>query len=108
MALVYSTDPNFCPHCQCIPCSCNKADGKPKKQTEPVRVSFSRNAKGNGMTFISRIPMHPEGKRQLLKKFKQSLGCGGTVKEGQIELQGDKKTQVAALLEKEGYKVRIL
>ena len=55
-----------------------------------------------------KLPLHPKGKEELLKKLKKSLGCGGTVKEGHLELQGDKKTQTAAMLEKEGYKVRIL
>lgn len=105
--IFFSTDPNFCPHCKHIPCVCNQL-GAPKKQTEPVRVRFVRNAKGSGMTLVEKLLLHPQGKEDLLKKIKKSLGCGGTLKEGRLEIQGDKKTQTAALLEKEGYKVRCL
>ena len=103
----FSTDPDFCPHCRHIPCICNQL-GAPKKQTEPVRVRFIRNAKGSGTTLVERLALHPQGKETLLKKLKRSLGCGGTIKEGRLEIQGDKKQQAAALLEKEGFKVRIL
>lgn len=108
MGLVYSTDPNFCPHCHSIPCTCNQLDARPKKQDEPVRVSFHKNAKGSGVTFVDRLPLHPAGKEELLKTLKKALGCGGTVKKGKIELQGDKKMPAVAALEKAGYKVRIL
>ena len=60
------------------------------------------------MTLVEKLPLHPQGKAELLKKIKKSLGCGGTVKEGRLEIQGDKKAQTALLLEKEGYKVRVL
>ncbi len=105
--IFFSTDPDFCPHCKHIPCICNQL-GAPKKQTEPVRVCFVRNAKGAGITLIERLPLHPQGKEELLKKIKKSLGCGGTLKEGRLEIQGDKRNQAAAALQKEGYKVRIL
>ena len=105
--IFFSTDPNFCPHCRHIPCVCNQL-GAPKKQTEPVRVRFAKNAKGSGMKKKKTLPLHPQGKEDLLKKIKKSLGCGGTVKEGRLEIQGDKKAQTAAILQKEGYKVRVL
>lgn len=105
--IFYSTDPNFCPHCKHIPCICNQLDA-PKKQTEPVRVRFVKNTKGSGTTVVERLPLHPQGKEELLKKMKKALGCGGTIKEGHLEIQGDKKLRAAQILEKEGYKVRIL
>ena len=60
------------------------------------------------MTVVEKLPLHPQGKEDLLKKMKKSLGCGGTVKEGRLEIQGDKKLRAAQMLEKEGYKVRVL
>ena len=49
--------------------------GAPKKrtQTEPVRVSFRRVGKGSGLTLVEKLPMHPAGKEELLKKFKKNL-----------------------------------
>lgn len=105
--IFYSTDPAFCPHCKHIPCVCKQL-GKPKTQTEPVRVRFINTAKGSGITRVERLALHPQGKEKLLKKIKKSLGCGGTVKDGMLEIQGDKKARVQQILEKEGYKVRAL
>jgi predicted translation initiation factor SUI1 len=41
----------------------------------------------------------------LAKKLKQQLGCGGTVEEGEIILQGDRAAKVAELLRAEGFRV---
>lgn len=71
-------------------------------------MRFVKNTKGSGTTVVERLPLHPQGKEALLKKMKKALGCGGTVKEGHLEIQGDKKLRTAQILEKEGYKVRIL
>ena len=90
--IVYSTDPNWKP--------------APLKQQEPVRVSFKKGFKGSGMTLIERLAMHPEGKEELLKKFKKRLGVGGAVKHGTLELQGDHRDAVEAELKTAGYKVR--
>lgn len=40
---------------------------------------------------------------QLAKQMQKSCGAGGTVKGGQIEIQGDKREQVAGLLTKAGF-----
>lgn len=71
-------------------------------------MRFVKNTKGSGTTVVERLPLHPQGKEDLLKKMKKALGCGGTIKEGHLEIQGDKKLRAAQILEKEGYKVRIL
>lgn len=43
-------------------------------------------------------------KEQLAKQMQKSCGAGGTVKEGQIEIQGDKREQVAKILTEAGFK----
>lgn len=43
---------------------------------------------------------------ELASELKSTLGTGGTVKEGRIELQGDHADRVQALLEERGYQVR--
>ena len=43
-------------------------------------------------------------KEQLAKKMRAACGCGGTVKDGQIELQGDKREQVAKILADAGFR----
>lgn len=41
--------------------------------------------------------------KQLAKKLKEGLACGGTVKDGNIELQGEHKKRVKPLLVKLGF-----
>ena len=112
--VVYSTGPDgnvICPNCRRSPCGCPEGlAGAPKKrtQTEPVRVSFRRSGKGSGLTLVEKLPMHPAGKEELLKRLKKRLGVGGTVKLGVLELQGDHKAFVKAELEASGYKVKLI
>ena len=125
--VVYSSGPDgnvICPDCRRSPCGCpeglaplfgplGKSAGlagasKKRTQTEPVRVSFRRGGKGSGLTLVEKLPMHPAGKEELLKKFKKRLGVGGTMKLGVLELQGDHRAFVKTELEASGYKVKTI
>jgi len=43
-------------------------------------------------------------KEQLAKQMQKACGCGGTVKEGRIEIQGDKRNEVARILTDAGFR----
>ena len=43
-------------------------------------------------------------KEQLAKKMRAACGCGGTVKEGRIEIQGDQRETVAKILTDAGFR----
>ena len=43
-------------------------------------------------------------KEQLAKQMQKSCGCGGTVKDGRIEIQGDKREEVARILTEAGFR----
>ena len=105
--VVYSTDPSFCVTCGSSPCRCPEPP-KPGKSSQPypARLSFVRGAKGSGVTRLDRLIMSPNGKEEMLKRFKARLGCGGAIKEGALEMQGDHRDFLEAELVKEGYKVK--
>jgi translation initiation factor 1 len=42
-------------------------------------------------------------KEQLAKKMRVACGCGGTVKDGRIEIQGDQRETVARILVEAGF-----
>ncbi len=43
-------------------------------------------------------------KEQLAKKIRGAAGCGGTVKDGAIEIQGDQRETVARILREAGFR----
>jgi translation initiation factor 1 len=43
-------------------------------------------------------------KESLAKKMQRACGTGGTVKDGQIEIQGDQREAVARILEEAGFR----
>ena len=43
-------------------------------------------------------------KEQLAKEMQKACGVGGTVKEGRIEIQGDRREDVARILTKAGFR----
>jgi translation initiation factor 1 len=43
-------------------------------------------------------------KEQLAKRMQKACGTGGTVKEGRIEIQGDRRAEVARILSEAGFR----
>ena len=43
-------------------------------------------------------------KEKLAKQMQKACGTGGTVKDGQIEIQGDKRAEVARILTEAGFR----
>ncbi len=55
------------------------------------------------MTLIRGIDTAKIDIREIVKKLKSKLACGGTYKNGEIELQGDHRQRVKQMLIKEGF-----
>jgi translation initiation factor 1 len=64
--------------------------------------------KGKAVTLVSGLQMHPQGKLDLLQKFKKICGAGGTLKAGVLEVQGDHRNRLKAELEASGFKAKVL
>lgn len=70
-----------------------------------VRVSRERR-RGKGVTLLSGIPLTGNELRALGKALKQRCGCGGTIKDGVIEIQGDHRDLLLSELAERGYEVK--
>lgn len=72
------------------------------------RVDIKRETGGRGgktVTVVSGfVGIGLPEKEQLAKKMRAACGCGGTVKDGQIEIQGDQREMIARILSEAGFR----
>lgn len=63
--------------------------------------------KGKGVCLITGIDLDDDALAKLAAELKKKCGCGGALKEGVIEIQGDKRDLLKTLLEAKGMKVKL-
>ncbi|MBL9218726.1 MAG: translation initiation factor [Opitutaceae bacterium] len=82
------------------------------KRGEPARnrgrVDIKRTTAGRGGKTVTLVTGFvgiglPE-KESLAKKMRNACGCGGTVKDGDIEIQGDQREKIAQILTDAGFR----
>jgi protein-tyrosine phosphatase len=66
----------------------------------------TKGRRGKGVTTVSDVPLDEAGLLGIATKLKDRCGTGGTVKDGVIEIQGDQRDRLAAVLEGMGYRVK--
>ena len=81
---------------------------KPRPKKSRGRVDVIRQKAGRGGKTVTVIENFigiglPE-KMDLAKRIQKACGCGGTVKEGRIEIQGDKREEAARILTEAGFR----
>ncbi len=73
-----------------------------------VRIQATRSGrKGKTVTVITGLQHAPATLTKLTKQLKSKCGAGGTLKDGVIEIQGDRRQQLLEILTKQGYKAKI-
>ncbi|MBS9422972.1 stress response translation initiation inhibitor YciH [Photorhabdus caribbeanensis] len=63
--------------------------------------------KGKGVCVITGIDADDQALIKLAAELKKKCGCGGSVKDGEIEIQGDKRDLLKQLLEAKGMTVKL-
>ncbi|MGM0443636.1 MAG: stress response translation initiation inhibitor YciH [Fibrobacterota bacterium] len=109
--LVYSTESgSICKYCEnpAAACTCNSPDPNPLGSGDVRIRRETKGRKGKGVTLISGLPLAELPLKLFARTLKQHCGCGGTVKNGVIEIQGDTREKVSEFLTQKGYKNRIL
>ncbi|MFZ3202780.1 MAG: translation initiation factor Sui1 [Pseudomonas sp.] len=106
--LVYSTDSGrHCPECSqpVDACICKHTLIPAGDGIARVR----RETKGRGgktVTTVSGVPLAEEPLKDLASALKKRCGCGGSLKDGVIEIQGDHVELLLAELLKRGFKAK--
>ena len=97
---VFSTNNNF-----------DYENNNDEKTLEPneqfLEAHFSNKGRGGKIvTVIKGFEGSDDDLKQLGKLLKQKCGVGGSVKEGEIIIQGNYRDKIIEILKKEGYKVK--
>ncbi|SMG11047.1 stress response translation initiation inhibitor YciH [Cedecea sp. NFIX57] len=85
-----------------------KAEVQRPKGDGIVRIQKQTSGrKGKGVCLISGIDADDATLASIAAELKKKCGCGGAVKDGVIEIQGDKRDLIKSLLEAKGMKVKL-
>ncbi len=110
--LVYSTESGritTCPTCG-LPykeCRCDQSAQSARKSDGIVRVTRDRKQRGGKtVTVIHGVSGSEAELAALAQQLKKLCGSGGTVKDGDIEIQGDHCDKVILKLTSLGYRVK--
>jgi translation initiation factor 1 len=100
--VVYSTNPNF----QFETEEEETVDTLPKNQ-QKLYVSIDKKQRaGKEVTLIEGFIGSEDDLKDLGKTLKSKCGVGGTVKDGEVIIQGNFRDKVMDLLVKDGYQVK--
>ena len=73
------------------------------KETQKIEVATEKKKFGKVYTVIKGIDQKEIDIKALLKRLKSKFACGGTVKDGNVELQGNHKSKVKDMLVESGF-----
>ena len=100
--VVYSTNPDFE-----YEYDEENEDETLASNQQDLRVMLDKkNRKGKAVTLVTGFVGTNDDLKDLGKMLKSKCGVGGTVKDGEIMIQGDFRDKIVDLLTKEDYKVK--
>lgn len=109
--LVYSTSVGrTCPKCgwPIDKCQCSNTLAKeaiPDRVVAKLRME-KKGRGGKTVTVVYGLPNNAEFLKNLCGELKKACGCGGSVTDDGVELQGELRERVRPLLEKKGFVVK--
>ena len=99
VGVVFSTNPDY----EYSDDSQEETNTLPKNQ-QKLRLNMERAGRGGKtVTLVKGFVGSDEDITSLCKLLKQKCGVGGSVKDGEIIIQGDHRQRLVEILKKEGY-----
>jgi translation initiation factor 1 len=109
---VYSTEAgSICPTCgwPVRDCTCSRQfardDPLPAKIVAKLRIEKSGRG-GKTVTVVFDLPPNAAFLKELAGELKRACGAGGSVVENTVEIQGDLRERIRAVLVKKGWTVK--
>ena len=96
---------DICPKCG-LPkeiCACEEI----AREQLNITITVDKRRYGKVMTIVNGLNPHDLDLDSLISNLKSICACGGTIKDGKIELQGDHRSKVRETLEKMGFVVEV-
>ena len=97
---------DICPKCG-LPkeiCVCEEI----AREQQNITIAVDKRRYGKMMTIVDGLNPHDLDLDSLISNLKSICACGGTIKEGRIELQGDHRSKVKEALEKLGFIIEVM
>jgi translation initiation factor 1 len=97
---------DICPKCG-LPkeiCVCEEI----AREQQNITIAVDKRRYGKTMTVVDGLNPHDLDMNALVSNLKSICACGGTIKEGRIELQGDHRIKVKDALAKLGFTVDVI
>ena len=91
----------ICPICGLVKelCVCESI----AKESQKIFVYIERKKFNKNYTIVEGIDKKEIDLKDLAKRLKSALACGGTIKDGKIELQGEHKQKSKKILVEYGF-----
>lgn len=108
--IVYSTGAGkICPRCgwpaRDCKCSTSKDEAVPARIVAKLRMEKAGRG-GKSVTVVDGLPRNAAFLKDLCQELKRACGAGGAVVDGHVEIQGDLRERVRALLVAKGFAVK--
>jgi translation initiation factor 1 len=110
--LVYSTGAGrMCPNCGWPERDCKCSRNRDPRETIPSQIVAKLRVEKTGrggktVTVVYDLPRNAAFLKELCQSLKRACGTGGTAGDGTVELQGDLRDRLRAVLQDKGFVVK--